>query len=767
MLRQIYTIAFGCLVFGLTTTASAIDSEPTSDERIVLFPDGKLPRLTTSRVIGSPDPPLPYSTAVAYPQLKLNFPVSVAHQPGSDRVWVVTLDGPKGATTIRRFADRSDVAETEVLLPADDRVTTDVTFHPDFLQNGFVYLGHNRPQQNGGAKHSRISRIHVNPKPPYDLDPQTETTIIEWPSDGHNGVAIAFGLDGMLYVTSGDGTSDSDTNLRGQEMSHLTAKVLRIDVDHPAEGKAYSVPADNPFVGTANVAPETWAFGLRNPWRMTVDRKTGHVWVGNNGQDLWEQVYLVRKGDNYGWSVYEGGHPFYLNRALGPAPYVKPTLEHHHSEARSLTGGIVYYGDKFPELRGAYIYGDHSTGKIWAAKHDGKSLLWHKELADTPFHISGFGTNSQGELLICDYVGNGEGALYSLVPAPLQSSTQPFPRTLSESGLFRSVAGHVMEAALIPYSVNAPLWSDGTEKTRFVGIPGDAPKVEIPNNHGWSFPNETVAVKSFSLEMVEGKPDSKRWIETRFLTRQQNEWIGYSYRWNDEQTDASLVAKEGLDQTFTIQTANGPRQQSWHYPSRAECMVCHSRAAGFVLGLSTGQLNRETADPVMANQVGPAARSSEATLANTKRPNENQLALFERLGLLKLPKRPAEMERLTNPYDTTAKLEQRVKSYLHVNCAICHIDAGGGNSQMELAYATPLGKMKLIDVVPVHDKFTLPEARLIAPGHPERSVLLHRVALRGRGQMPQLGTSFVDQQAVAMLTEWVKQIEASSDTDGK
>ncbi|WP_373652582.1 PQQ-dependent sugar dehydrogenase [Schlesneria sp. DSM 10557] len=735
-------------------------------KRVSRWGDEGLPKLTTSRVTGSPEPPLPYTTQRVYPQLKINFPVSIIHQPGSDRLWTITFDGPSGTTLIRRFVDSADVTELETVIPSEPgNVATDVLFHPQFEQNGYVFIGHNEPVTAGGEKYCRISRYKVNPRPPYEVDVSSKTTIIEWPSDGHNGVAMAFGLDGMFYVTSGDGTSDSDTNLRGQEMSHLTAKVLRIDIEHPEEGKHYSVPGDNPFVGRDGIAPETWAFGLRNPWRMTVDRQTGHLWVGNNGQDLWEQVYFVRKGDNYGWSVFEGSYPFYLERQLGPAPYVKPTLEHHHSEARSLTGGIVYYGQKLPELRGAYIYGDHSTGKIWGARHDGTNVLWHRELVDTPFHIPGFGTDSKGEFLVADYAGNGEGGFYTLIPTPPPDNTVPFPRTLSESGLFESVKGHIVQPALIPYDVNAPLWSDGAGKARFIAIPGDSSRIEITGARGWNFPDDTVIVKSFSLDFIEGDPNSRRWIETRFLTKQQNEWVGYSYRWNEEQTDAALVSQEGMDQEFTIKTAEGTRQQVWHYPSRAECMVCHSRAAGFVLGLSTGQMNRSAIDlPLHAGASSEPSSNGTSASANGDLPLENQLEMLQRLGLLKLDKTPAELERLVNPYDEAAPLELRAKSYLHANCANCHVEAGGGNSQIQLEFVTALDQMKVIDAVPVHDKFGLPDARIVAPGHPERSVILQRVAKRGRGQMPQLATSLVDQPAVEMLSAWIKSLTMSSKT---
>ncbi len=798
-------------------------------------PLAPLPRLTTSRVVGSPEPPLPYQTVRRFPKLKLTLPIAVAHQPGSDRIMTITQDAPFSLTTIRRFVDADDVSESDVLLPSDDRVAYDLAFHPNFAENGFVYVGHNRPKalveeektkaaaknedpsppaplpaepgrgvkeadKKKSEKYSMVSRFKMNPRPPYEFDPKSEVTIIEWASDGHNGAAIAFGLDGLLYVTSGDGTSDSDTNLRGQDLSKLTAKVLRIDVDHPADGKLYSVPQDNPFVSHPNAVPETWAYGLRNPWRMTVDRQTGHIWVGNNGQDLWEQVYFVRKGDNYGWSLYEGSHPFYLGRELGPTPHVKPALEHHHNEARSLTGGIVYYGAQRPELKGCYIYGDHSTGKVWGAKHDGEKVTWHQELVDTPVHITGFGTDSRGELLICDHAGSGEGGFLSLVPTPPatpQSNIATFPKKLSETGLFRSVNGHVVEPALIPYSVNAPLWSDGTGKARFIAIPGENPQIDFTTNRAWGFPNGTVLVKSFSLEQTAGDAKSARWIETRLMTKQQNEWVGYSYQWNEPQTDATLVAKEGLDHDFEIATKEGSRKHTWHYPSRTECMVCHSRAVGFVLGLSTVQMNK-------AHDYGETANGTHHV--------ENQLDVLERLGLFHdldwatdartrlkeelkqaghdaatvnkhladakplagqrpsvksslLPTAPATYPHLVDPYDPSEKLDARARSYLHSNCSICHVDAGGGNAQMQLEFVTARDQMKLIDVVPVHDKFGLADARLVAPGHPERSVLLHRIALRGRGQMPQLATSRIDQPAVEMLTEWIKQMEPERRAD--
>ena len=252
------------------------------------------------------------------PKLALNNPIAVERIPGSHQLLFIGSSGRK----LNRTGNDPSTGEFDTLLEIDG-IAFSIEFHPQFAKNGFVYIGMNGPNKKPKKCQIRrytMTRDDTEKNGLWRLDPDSRMQIIEWLSDGHNGVAIAFGMDGMLYVTSGDGTSDSDTNLTGQGLDHLLSKVLRIDVDHPDEGRAYSVPKDNPFVGMKNVRPETWAYGFRNPWRMTVDPTNGNLWVGNNGQDLWEQIYLVKRGANYGWSVYEGGHIFYANRKLGPHP---------------------------------------------------------------------------------------------------------------------------------------------------------------------------------------------------------------------------------------------------------------------------------------------------------------------------------------------------------------------------------------------------------------------------------------------------------------
>jgi uncharacterized repeat protein (TIGR03806 family) len=529
------------------------------------------------------------------------------------------------------------------------------------------------------------------------------------------------------------------------------------------------------------------AFGLRNPWRITSDPATGQIWVGSNGQDLWEHIFLLKRGANYGWSVFEGSHPFYLNRKLHKTPHTFPTAEHPHSEARSLTGGVVYHGKKLPELTGAYLYGDYSTGKIWGLRHDGEKVTWHKELADTTLAITAFAIDADGELLIADH--QTKGGLYTLEPNAIEDSQATFPRSLSETGLFRSVPGHVMQPGAVPYDVNAPLWSDGAYKRRYLVLPPmmmedgrEVPtRIRFTSDRTWELPERTVLVKSFALEANEGDAHSRRWIETRLLTRQQGEWAGYSYRWNDEQTDAVLVDSQGADQDFVIRTADGERRQKWHYPSRSECMVCHSRAANFVLGISTPQLNRKhdyggvvdnqlrvleylglfrvdyqaEAAEMLREQLSASGLSADDVKRQAAEATDahGQRTAAATSLLVKLPER---YERLADPYDDREPIERRARSYLHANCAQCHVEAGGGNAQFDVRFSTALDKMRLIDVEPLHDRFGIEGAKLVASGEPDRSVLLRRMSIRGRGQMPQLATSLVDERAVELLRRWIE-----------
>ncbi|MCH8829033.1 MAG: PQQ-dependent sugar dehydrogenase, partial [Planctomycetes bacterium] len=669
--------------------------------------------LTTSRVVGYPGPLPPFRVTRIYPKLKFKQPLHIIKEPTSDRLFVVQRYGK-----IFEITHDRTIKSPRLFLDMG-RVAYSLCFHPRYAQNGYIYVFSNGMIE--GKNRNRISRHTVSRKPPGRIVPHSEKMIIQWESKGHDGHFLSFGPDGMLWISAGDGTSGMDPKRDGQDVSNLRGTMIRIDVDRPARGKAYSVPADNPFVNRKNTRPEIWAFGFRNPYRFAFDPKNGKLWVADIGQDVWEMLYLVERGGNYGWSIMEGPEPLNSNRRKGPGPLIPPVIAHPHSEMRSITGGFFYRGKKFPELRGAFLYGDYDTRRLWAMRYDyaRKKVIWKKEIARTKYRIISLGEDRNREPLIVAF--GGELLELERTPKTVQPKF-PFPRKLSQSGLFASVRDHRMMPAVIPYSVNSPLWSDGALKERFFAVPG-LQHVQFQKNRAWGFPTGTVLIKTFSFETEVGNPKSRRRVETRFLTLHENgEWAGYSYRWNAAQTDATLVDAAGLNADYTIrdpQAAGGVRKKTWRFPSRAECMVCHTREARYVLGLTTLQMNRD-------HNYGPIV--------------DNQLRTLKHIGLFKTnqPKSPfadpADLPRLPDPDDTTKPLDARARSYLHANCWHCHVVNGGGNAQMELHFSYSMDKAKIYDEKPRHIDFGIADARLIAPGSTEKSLILNRIARRGKHQ---------------------------------
>ena len=724
------------LILLLVPVATSADEKPFGLSRRIPWND--------SRVVGSPDPPTPYKVERAFPRLVVKQPLSLTPEPGTNRLFILQhLNHWAGPGRLLAIPDDQNASEPEMLLEVDG-LAVGVALHPDYVRNGYVYLGLNGPLRRR-PRTTQVVRYTVDRRPPHRIDPSSKLLIIEWPSDGHDGGDLAFGDDGMLFVSSGDGTSGSDVKLTGQSIKDLQGSVLRIDVDHPDLGRNYSIPKDNPFLQRPGARPELWAYGLRNPWRLSYDRTSGQLWVGNNGQDLWEQIYLIQKGGNYGWSLTEGSHIFNAERQAGPDPILLPAAEHHHSEARSISGGQVYRGSRLPELVGVYLYGDWSTGRVWGIKHDGTKATWHHELVDTPFNITGFGTDHAGELYVIDHVSG----FYRLEPrTAADRPAPPFPIRLSETGLFASVTAHTPHPAALPFDVIAPQWADGATMERFAAIPGLERIEQTPQKNAggsWTLPDGSVLVQTLALDLVDegGKKVHKR-IETRLLNRQQGEWTGYSYRWNAAQTDAELVPNAGGAAELDVADSSDPsgrREQTWRFPSRTECMVCHSRATGFILAFTPLQLDRD-------HDYGGTV--------------DNQLRTFEHIGLFQgaLPTRSKDRPRLVNPYDARSPLEARVRSYLDVNCSTCHIHEGGGNSNMELDLTKSLRRMRLIDEVPSHARFDIKDPRLVAPGSPERSVLYRRISRRGSEQMPPLVSTEVDREAVKLIADWIRGLPA-------
>ncbi len=355
--------------------------------------------------------PVKVKLTPVFTQLKLTKPLLLLAPPdGSDRIFIIEQPG-----RVLWWENKPDVTEYHVALDIRAKVGSKgweegllgIAFHPRFKDNGQVFLHYTQAP----GKKNILSRFTFDSER-KTIDPKSEQVILtlDQPFDNHNGGMIAFGPDGCLYISFGDGGQRDDPLDSGQNKNTWLGKILRIDVDVPyTPEKPFGIPGDNPFVNVPNTKPEIYAYGLRNVWRFSFDRKTGDLWAGEVGQDLWEMIYLIQKGGNYGWPVMEGSHKFTKQNGISPklAPgekIIPPVVEHNHAAAKSITGGYVYRGKAIPELEGAYVYGDFQTGLMWYFRWDGGKATKPQFIGMTP-EIASFGEDRDGDIYVCNLKG--------------------------------------------------------------------------------------------------------------------------------------------------------------------------------------------------------------------------------------------------------------------------------------------------------------------------------------------------------------------------
>lgn len=386
-------------------------------------------------------PALPrLATTVAFPNLQFDRPVTLAYpDDGSNRLFVVEQHQAK----VWSFANDPATSEKQLFLQLPREISRDneegllgLAFHPKFKENGQFFVYYSAKEGKTGRR-SVVSRFTVSKDDPSKADPASEQRVWESAPDpfgNHNGGHIAFGPDGFLYITLGDSGAADDPLLSGQNPGDFWGSILRIDVDHPSDGKAYGIPADNPrrrdAQRFAQWAPEVYAIGLRNVWKFSFDRKAGHLWAGDVGQNLWEEIDVISNGGNYGWSAVEGFHPFpkRQRRPVRPSSLVPPIVEYPHGPNQpgnradtglSVTGGYVYRGKALPELEGVYVYADFESSRIWGLRVDDKGkLLVNGELIDInsnpKLKIASFGEDAAGELYILAF----DGRIHRFVARP-------------------------------------------------------------------------------------------------------------------------------------------------------------------------------------------------------------------------------------------------------------------------------------------------------------------------------------------------------------
>lgn len=713
-------------------------------------PNTKRPAWNTSRLIGTPEPPPPYKLVPAFPQVRFKLPTSIESWPEGNGLLVTEMGG-----AIYLLKKSGDKARPELVgnlreLLADDLAGKSVSLfdaelHPKFVENRYLFVCYVHPGDGG---HTRVSRLTLTKDSPPQIAPDSERVIIVWPSGGHNGGCLEFGKDCYLYISTGDGSGPNppDGLTTGQTVNDLLGAILRIDIDRVtgnpddpmpmAVPLRYAIPKDNPFVETPGARPEIWAYGLRNPWKFGVDPKTGDIFAADNGWESWEMVHRIVRGGNCGWPVMEGRAVLRSEVKVGPTPIIPPVKDHPHTEANSVIGGPVYRGSKLPELDGAFVYGDYITGTIWSVKREQDDSYSFQTLCDTDQRIVAFTQGSQGELYVLDYDFTGQ--IYELVPSGLEDKSAEFPRRLSETGLFRSLETMEPAPGVVPYRILVERWMDGAEGQRWIAIPGNGLAALPKKDQPAVYPEGTVLVKLLSLPVG----DKTIKLETQILHYENDTWHPYSYLWNDDGTDAELVESIGKSRALKLPGKDGLVERTWHVNAVNECKMCHNAESRNVLGFVPHQLTRSV----------PGSKGV------------NESTWLTGMGVLdddfRLPE--GDPANLVDPHDPKQNLDDRARSYLHVNCSMCHQPGGNAIVGFFLRRDLPLDKLNTNRGTGI-GTFGIRDAKVIAAGDPYRSLLLYRMSKLGYARMPYIGSQVVDSKGVALIEEWIRSLPPDSE----
>ena len=707
-----------------------------------------------------------YTTENAFSNVTFATPMALATAPGeTNRLYVAERAGRIQVITNLLYPTKT------LFLNVSSRVNQGgeggllgLAFHPNYLSNRYIFIFYTCTATNGTGTgyHTRLSRFERTATNQNEALANTEVVLYSQYNDAqnHNGGDIHFGPDGYLYVGVGDEGGGGDTYNNAQIIDKdFFSGMLRIDVDkkpgslapnhHPALGGVtnYAIPPDNPFIGVTNyygsnvvparVRTEFFAVGLRNPFRFSIDPISSLIYVGDVGQNLWEEVNLVTNGGNYGWAAREGFVNGSKPGVFGATNYANPMHVYGRgappatNQGNSITGGRVYRGDRFPELVGKYIFADYGSGHVWSLTHNGTvstSFAW----LTTDKDIVAFGEDpNNGDLLFCDLIANQVKRLVYSTPG-----TNALPVNLSDTGIFADLATLTPNDGIIPYSINVPFWSDNAIKRRWFSLPNTNLYLDFNTWGTWNAPTTSVWIKHFDLELTSGVPASVRRIETRVMVRNSSPEGGYglTYRWGNSTTNAVLIPAIGLDEEILINDSGMIRTQVWRYPSRGACQTCHNLNAGFTLSFNTPQMNK-------VHDFGDITTNQIAALANAGYFS----GAVSNIHLLR---------KLAHPTNTEFSVAYRARSYLESNCSQCHRPGGPVPAAFDSRIQTPLSSSGIIDGPLVND-FGDPENRVIRRGSPFHSMALARINTRSIGQMPPLGSTVIDTQAVALITAWI------------
>ncbi len=678
-------------------------------------------------------------------------------------------DGLNSGVRLMRFTTTTSPPYTanpasEIVLIEQDCDNNGFVVHtigtPEFGADGYLYVGfgdesESQVDDQNNSQHidrnvwSGVIRIDVDKKP-GNLDPNPDPSAVD-PETGALPPGQLTGGDLKVTRLAGGGATSGPAH-------------YKIPIDNPFVHSTLGGPWNGSFNGrtyTAGGAPgqvlgavrnEFYNVGTRNPWQIypiddNADNIVDVVAVGDVGNGALEEITFAQAGANLGWGWLEGNQGGVragqtLNNAnQGAATLKAPDWQYPHGggsfSGNSVTCGFLYRGSAHPQLTGKLIAADFSSGNIWSIERTAGAPVIERIAGENSITALCFDPTTEGILF-----ADRDGGIRRLVTG---SDSGDFPPTLSSTGFFADLSDLSPNPGAVAYDVNLRFWSDNADKSRWFLIKNTTDEVGFSPTGNWTFPSGMIWVKHFDFELTPGNPATKRRLETRFLVKNDLGAYGVTYRWNhildgQPQTEAFLVGPAGADLVLPVDHDANPvtpaTNQTWRFPARSECMTCHNEPSGRALSFNTRQLNRD------------------GSLAGT---SGNFLTLLASAAYLDQdPGPPSALQRHIRPDETAYSLEARVRSWLDVNCAYCHLGAG--------STAPPSWDGRLhrtLDQTNLINGFTLeapldPADRLIVPGQVDDSIIRHRMAgTGGYTRMPPLATSVVDAEAVQLIEDYI------------
>lgn len=739
-----------------------------------------------------------YSVENAFRSLTFIDPVDMVEIPGTDKWLMIGLQGH-----VWTFDNDPETRDKDLVLDLSGNTISladggmlGVVLHPEYGQEGspnreYIYLCYRytpdrelNTGENSASGYLRLSRFNFPPGT-ASIDPASEYVMMQLFDriDFHSGGDMFFGPDGFMYVSVGDKGSNVDDYSQGYGVTQqidrwLFGGILRIDVDmrggsvsHPirrqpeSEGnppagwpetftRGYYIPNDNPWVNPdGSVLEEFWAIGTRSPHKMTQDPVTGEIWIGDVGAGTQEEISIASKGDNLQWPFMEGDG---VGSIVKPTTLIgnekRPVYAYGRSVGRAIIGGFVVRGEaarKYPDLAGKYIFGDHEVQNIWAIEKGSDGRAEEAEfLVNVAVEgqgvkdgLSSFAMGRDGTIYVLDlYAARRDGGKIRKLVRRTGVVPNP-PATLSALGVFTDMETLEVADGVLPYTVNAPLWSDRAAKRRWIALPNNGTfdaieeQVVFSSEKNWTFPPGTVMIKHFDLPTEGDSIDSYKKLETRFIVFTfDGQAYGVTYRWDEDGAEAYLIDGEETRE-LTIRGQAGTTEQTWTFPDRQQCMTCHNSVAGFSLGVNTRQLNSDFTYP----STGVTA---------------NQLETWNRLNIFSSDIGDANQhpQSVSLTAENTSN-EMKVRSYIDANCAFCH-RPNGVESAFDGRAQIALYDQNMIDAATVSHASPV-GGIVIKPGNAEESDFYIRDISLDENQMPPLAKSMVDETYITELKQWI------------